>query len=75
MSADRVRFVHGITKELEKLGCKKLETIDEYNALWVVLQTNLAFTVPIFDKEDKCPEAMWPDVLAAIAKAKTQRPA
>ncbi len=75
MSADRVRFVTGVTKQLEQLGCKKLETIDEYNQLWVVTQTNQAFSVPLFSEGDKCPEAMWPDVLAAMARAKTSRPA
>ena len=71
MSADKVRFVFGITKELEKLGCKKLETIDEYHSLWEVVETKVAFAVPLFEEDDKCPEAMWPDVLASVAKAKT----
>lgn len=71
MSADRVRFEHGISDKLKKLGCKKLGAIDEYHSLWVVEETNVAFAVPLFEDGDKCPEAMWPDVLASVAKAKT----
>lgn len=69
MSADKVRFEDGISAKLQNLGCKKLRKIDEYNSLWVVVATNIAFSVPEFEG-DKCPEAMWPDVLASVAKAK-----
>ncbi len=70
MSADRVRFVEGVTGELEKLGCKKIEVIDDYHSLWVVVETDVAFIVPHFNGEDKCPEVMWPNVLASVATAK-----
>ena len=70
MSADRVRFIYGISDELKKLGCKKIEKIDEYHSLWAVVETNVAFSVTLFEDEDKCPEVMWPNVLASVAKAK-----
>ena len=68
MSAWAVRYVEGISKKLQELGCKKLEGIDDYHSLWVVVETNVAFSVP--DHGDRCPEVMWPEVLASVHKAK-----
>jgi hypothetical protein len=58
MIAWAVRFEHGISEKLQKLGCKKLERIDDYHSLWVVIHTNVAFSVPEFEG-DKCLEVMW----------------
>ena len=44
--------------------------IDDYHSLWVVVETDVAFIVPHFNGEDKCPEVMWPNVLASVATAK-----
>jgi len=71
MSADKVRFETGISEKLKKLGCRKVSQIDEYHSLWEVEETKVAFAVPLFEDGDRCPEAMWPDVLASVAKAKT----
>lgn len=68
MSADRVRFVHGIAAKLHALGCSKVEQVDEYNSLWRCDATGKVFGVPM-DGGDKCPEVMWPDVAASAAKA------
>lgn len=72
MSADRVRFIHPVSTELQKLGCKKVATLDEYNSLWVT-DSGVMITVPDCGKEDKCPEAMWFDVLADIARTRNKR--
>jgi hypothetical protein len=61
-------FVPGVS-QLEELGCKKIEAVDTYHSLWVVIETDIAFSVPQFEG-DKCPEVMWPDVLASVSKAK-----
>ncbi len=68
MSADKVRYVHGIAAKLQALGCSKLEDIDEYNAIWKCDATGKVFGVAI-DGEDKCPEVLWPSVAEDAAKA------
>lgn len=68
MSADAVQFVQ-VSVELEKLGCKKLQQIDEYNSLWLT-GWGIAVTVPEFDGEDKCPKAWWFDVLSDIERTR-----
>lgn len=73
MSADKVRFEYRISEKLKELGCKKLQAIDEYHSLWVVEETNVAFAVTLFEDEDRCPEVMWPEVLASVAKAKIRQ--
>lgn len=72
MSADRVRFIEGISNELKKLGCKKVEKLDEYNSLWLT-DSGVLISVPDFGDEDRCPEAMWFDVLADIARTRNPR--
>lgn len=69
MSADKVRYEEGISKKLEALGCRQLERIDDYHTLWVVIETDVAFSVP-HHAGDRCPAVMWPYVLADVAKAK-----
>jgi hypothetical protein len=67
--ADRVRFVEGVSRELEKLGCRKAGTLDEFNSLWVT-DSGVMITVPDFGKDDKCPEVMWFEIRADIARTK-----
>jgi len=70
--ADRVRFIEGVSKRLEELGCKKVGTLDEYNSLWVT-DSGIMLTIPDFGKEDRCPEAMWFDVMADIARLRNRK--
>ena len=67
MSADKVRFQENISKELEKLGCKRIERLDNENSLWIT-DWGIAITVPDFGKEDRCPMVWWVEVLASIEK-------
>ena len=69
MSADRVRFEEQISQKLIALGCTKIAQLDDYNSLW---QTAWGFviTVPDFGEEDKCPSAMWFEVLADIERTR-----
>lgn len=69
MNADRVRFVENISNKLTTLGCTKIETLDDYNSIWVT-SWGVAITVSDFGAEDKCPEVMWIDVLADIEKTR-----
>lgn len=69
MSADRVRFVEHVSSQLAELGCKKVEKLDDYNTLWVT-SWGILISVPDFGDEDKCPAAMWFDVLADIERTR-----
>lgn len=69
MSAERVRFVEHVSAELTKLGCKKIEQLDEYNSLYLT-DWGVLISVPDFGKEDKCPAAMWFDVRADIERTR-----
>jgi hypothetical protein len=67
--ADRVRFIQPVSVALQKLGCKKVGTLDEYNSLWVT-DSGVMITIPDFGTEDKCPEEWWFDIQADIARLK-----
>lgn len=69
MSADKVRFVENVSKELGNLGCKKIEQLDEFNSLWLT-SWGVLISVPDFGEEDKCPAAWWFDVLADIERTR-----
>ena len=69
MSADKVRFTYKISEELTKLGCKKVEKLDDYNSNWVT-SWNQLITVPDFGPEDKCPTVIWFDILADIERTR-----
>ena len=71
MSADRVRFIENVSKELAKLGCKKVAQLDDYNSLWVT-DSGVLISVPDFGSKDRCPEAMWFDVQADIARTRNK---
>lgn len=68
MSADRVRYTENLSSELEKLGCTKIERIDDMNTLWKT-SWGVAIVVPDFG-EDKIPTVHWFDVLADIERTR-----